>query len=415
MKNKIQKKIPVIASAVIVFLALCINYICTSDADYQADSESLAVGSMIYAENNDDFPDYGLLSIQSYDGDGAKVRSMMIEGEELGNIQLSGYKSQLGLQGYVFIVLYRILRSSASAGKLLFVFRDLCAVLLSAVFTVLVFLLAKKYNRRFAAAFFAVFFLSPWIRNFASNLFWVAFTWFVPMLLGLILSMDYKKYDRLFMYILITLSVAFKCACGYEYMSTMMMGLIMFSLGDLFACRKEDRKHIFFVIVKMGISALLGFALVIYIHALVRGDGSIGEGLASIWDKTVVRRTFGGDPSLYPEVLKDSFEATVAEVLKKYFSFSTQIIEGIPGEMFVPLIILALVIYIVRALRHSGEKQELPLMAFSFIATASWFILAKSHSYIHTHMNFVLWYFGFVQMCIYALFTLLPSGEKEKK
>lgn len=26
-----------------------------------------------------------------------------------------------------------------------------------------------------------------------------------------------------------------------------------------------------------------------------------------------------------------------------------------------------------------------------------------AHSYVHTHMNYVLWYFGFVQICIYIL------------
>ena len=31
----------------------------------------------------------------------------------------------------------------------------------------------------------------------------------------------------------------------------------------------------------------------------------------------------------------------------------------------------------------------------SIIAPLSWFILFKSHSYIHTHMNFIVWYMPF--------------------
>jgi len=29
--------------------------------------------------------------------------------------------------------------------------------------------------------------------------------------------------------------------------------------------------------------------------------------------------------------------------------------------------------------------------------------LAKSHSYVHIHLNYVLWYFGFVQICLYVI------------
>ena len=39
----------------------------------------------------------------------------------------------------------------------------------------------------------------------------------------------------------------------------------------------------------------------------------------------------------------------------------------------------------------------------SFFTTLSWFVLAKSHSYVHIHLNYVLWYFGFVQICLYVI------------
>ena len=39
--------------------------------------------------------------------------------------------------------------------------------------------------------------------------------------------------------------------------------------------------------------------------------------------------------------------------------------------------------------------------------TLSWFVLGKAHSYIHTHMNYVLWYFGFVQISIYIIIKFI--------
>ena len=38
-----------------------------------------------------------------------------------------------------------------------------------------------------------------------------------------------------------------------------------------------------------------------------------------------------------------------------------------------------------------------------FMTSVSWFILAKAHSFVHTQMNYVLWYFGYIQICFYVI------------
>lgn len=43
------------------------------------------------------------------------------------------------------------------------------------------------------------------------------------------------------------------------------------------------------------------------------------------------------------------------------------------------------------------------------LAPMSWFVLAKSHSYVHTHMNFVLWYFGFIAIMIYMIIIMIKE------
>jgi hypothetical protein len=40
------------------------------------------------------------------------------------------------------------------------------------------------------------------------------------------------------------------------------------------------------------------------------------------------------------------------------------------------------------------------LIVLSFLAPLSWFFLAKAHSYIHTHLNYVLWYIGFMPFSV---------------
>ena len=84
-----------------------------------------------------------------------------------------------------------------------------------------------------AFIFYITFLLSPWIVNFARNLYWVEFTWFLPMLIGLYCSYRiHSKNCRIFCYVAGFLTIAAKCLCGYEYISTIMLGLIAFLLID---------------------------------------------------------------------------------------------------------------------------------------------------------------------------------------
>ena len=47
------------------------------------------------------------------------------------------------------------------------------------------------------------------------------------------------------------------------------------------------------------------------------------------------------------------------------------------------------------------------LLISAFLTSVSWFVLGKAHSYIHTHMNFAMWYFGFVQLLFYIPLHML--------
>ena len=58
-------------------------------------------------------------------------------------------------------------------------------------------------------------------------------------------------------------------------------------------------------------------------------------------------------------------------------------------------------------IKFKKDKQNQIIKIMEFIAylslPLSWFILAKNHSYIHYHLNTLLWYFGFVQFCIITI------------
>ena len=323
---------------------------------------------------------------------------------QLPNGILTAYPSQYGLQGKIFKHLARHMEYEGAAENL----KLICSMAAAVVFVLIVFLLSKRYNRVLGGVFFVTFLLSPWIVNFASNLYWVEFTWFLPMVIGLFCAWKVdNKYCRIFSYVAAFVAVTVKCLCGYEYITSVMMGLILFLLSDfVMACIKGDRKQqflLFRTIFILGILALAGFITAICIHAPLRGNGSIAKGIKSIFIDDVLRRTTGADLNHYTEDYVVALGASVWETVCKYFHFNTQIITGIDGNLFPLLCIIPVLIFIIGLRRKSLDFEFVALYIVTFLTSVSWFVLAKSHSYVHTHINFVLWYMGYVQVCLYVI------------
>lgn len=347
---------------------------------FQSDSESL-VQNMIDAKN-DGVKNTGKYGLGWYNKE---------------NKTTGGYASQYGLQGKIFQIFSKV------RGK-----HAMCIFATAFVLALLCFLISKKYNKLLAFCFFATFLTSPWIVNFARNLYWVEFTWFIPMLLGLICSLNFKNQKIAFIcYGGVFAAVLVKSLCGYEYLSVILLAMISFLLIDFLEAVfvKDSAKAKIFArhILLLGIFAVAGFVLAILLHANLRGSGNILEGLKSIYEGDVLRRTLGGNPENFHPVYKASFDASIKKVIAMYYNFYTEIISGLGGRFFVLLSLAPIAIFINSSLEKKLNLQKV-FLYFVFYATCiSWFVLGKSHSFIHTHMNYVLWYFGFVEVCFYVI------------
>lgn len=323
------------------------------------------------------------------------------------------YLSQFGLQGHIF----RILGQFLGFGSL----QNLCAAAAATVMIGIVLLIRHKYDTLMAGCFFAAFWLSPWVINCAANIYWVEATWFVPMLVGLafVCSLD-NRTCRFLCYAGSFVSICIKCLCGYEFISTIMMGLISFPLAEL-VCALADKdkkraKQLFISVFSLGICALAGFGAAILAHAQLRGEGDLLSGIRIIIERDVLRRTIGADLNQFDPVYWPSFNASIPETIGLYFNFKTQIITGLPGNLFPLLSLLPLMAFALDWHHGRLSVRTAALYVIFALASLSWFLLAKSHSYIHTHLNFVLWYFGFIQVCFYVLLDkLLSICRKERR
>lgn len=358
----------------------------------------------IFNRNNDEFKRFQwgleLLITEKIDARQSGVTDMTAYGLGFFNSDkkiIEPYTSQYGLQGKIFQKFNKIQNLHC-----------VCALLTAIVLSLISFLLSKKYNRLFAFCFFIIFLFSPFIVNYSRNLYFVEFTWFVPMLMGLFVSLNYnRKINPLLETFGVFVAVLIKSLCGYEYVSVILLAMIAFPLVDFIESvfEKDWKKsaQIFRNVFLMGIFALFGFVVAILIHANLRGNGNLLDGVKSIYEKDVLRRTFGGKVENFDPILKNSIQASVLRVLKKYYGTHVELIVGISSQLFTLISLLPLLIFSKNAFKKNLNKKDVILYFILYMTCISWFVLGKSHSYEHVHMNYVLWYFGFVQICFYVI------------
>lgn len=318
-------------------------------------------------------------------------------------IYYSPYKSQYGIQGVFFSVAYSLFNLDA-IGKL----QLLNSALFALVVGLLVLLYEKIYNRRFASIFFIVMISSPWIVAFARNLYWVPVLWFLPAVFA---ALAYKCTDnaKKLLYCGLTgVAVFLKSLAGYEYLSAItLLACSVFIIAPFFRAQRFDYTHNLKFFVFTFAACVIGFVFALLLHAGMRGD-TIVTGLQNIFEQDVKRRTYG-DPSTFDDVFKASLQSSPLDVVKHYISvWETPVFFYLPGAAFKWLMLLFLTGFLYASISRRKLDVKGGVVVFVFFATsASWLILAKGHSYIHTQLNYVLWYFGFAQALVYVLLSYL--------
>ena len=219
------------------------------------------------------------------------------------------------------------------------------------------------------------------------------------MLFGLMVLNHPQK--RGWFYLLIAASVAFKCACGYEYVTNVMLGSVLF-LGLEWICAIREKngraKLLFRCLLGAGLASFAGFAATICIHAWLR-TGSIYGGLVDILYCDVLRRTVG-DPVITTENAVVTVKTSVLAVLARYWILS------VTGLLATGTLAANLVLFL-RSKDRRERFRDAVMLLLGALASSSWFVLAKSHSYVHHHLNGVLFYLPFMQISVYILLKQL--------
>lgn len=377
---------------------------------FQKDSESLVLGKIINDKYSISNTNYGL-GFAYIDENGTygpnTLDSYVILKDNIEAKKFNVYQSQVGLQGFIYSFIFNNLNLNINKIKALTL---VTSIAMAITIFLLSYLLWIIIGKEFAIIFYLSMILSPWIVSFSSNLYWVSFTWFLPAIFSFLVFVDIdnkRKYIWLFCFML---SIFIKSLCGYEYLST----IVLFALSVFFIApflennSISKNKLLKYIVIIFGLS-IFGFLLAIGIHSFLRGEGDLLLGLKNIYEQDVLRRTFGGDATKFDPVYSDSFNASFLKVIFKYlFMWQTDLVKGIFGIFFVVLIIVN-IIMLLKFKKSNSKNLNIAVFIIFLLPALSWYFLGKSHSYIHTHMNFVLWYFGFVAVLFYIPFQYIKE------
>lgn len=374
-------------------------------------SQILVTGRIIAHDAGVDSQGWNLGSVKinnilEYTEDNLKTYNQLHDKGHVESVVYFPYLSQYGIQGAFFLAVHEVLGINSPEGL-----QFVNAALFSLVIALLSILFVRVYDWKFALVFFLVMVTSPWTVSFARNLYWVPFLWFLPTVFSsmLYLGKETASHIKWILGICVVAAVFLKSLAGYEYLSAItIFACAPFLVGPFF--RSSDRNYVFNIkmAVLVGALCVLGFICALLIHAGMRGE-SIANGLVNILEQDVKKRTYG-DPAGFDPILRESLTASVGDVLNIYWwKWSTPVFAGIPA-FFLSFATLFVCLGAVYSLvkKRTADTRVFLLIAVTLLCPLSWFVLAKGHSFVHVQLNYVLWYFGFIQALAYAVVTLAP-------
>lgn len=395
---------------------------------HQRDTESLIIGRMVKSRQDGIFSSGGLTGA----GITTNIQQDWISSNQIDNQysaylnrgsfdKFSPYMSQPGGQGIIFSLFDR--RIPLSPQIKLWSFYVLTALLSAIALTAIVGWFYEEFGGWVAMFVIGSAVLSQWLTVFGKNLWWSLWAFYLPMIVIMSLLKRHRvPSDRQFIKfgILIFISVFVKCFInGFEYITTTLV--MMVTPCIYYAVLDRWSRH---QCIKWTLAAIGGSSVAIFL-SLTLLCFQIGAAKQGFMDGVAhVIYSFGkrthGEAQGFPEVYAASLDAGTIWVivtyvngiffdLNNYLSNTNDFVSNFLLKIrYAYLIVLFIVMSVLLFLRDqkimtNRRQQDIALIWttwFSILAPLSWYVIFKAHSYIHTHMSFLLWqmpftFFGF--------------------
>jgi hypothetical protein len=384
-----------------VFFTNLFGILNTNFEDFQKDSESLVIGKLALSEREGIFYESGLTGTYGTFID-TNQYDIYINNKAAPKENYTTYFSQIGGQAILFSFLDKISPFSNECNLMFFYL--ITAGLTSLIFTLFLKWVVQQFGLITSLITLILIISSYWIIIFSKNIWWSLWSFYLPF----ILLLRYFEKSRtiqlsltkigLFSSVLIFIKCFFT---GYEYITTT---LIMFIMPVIFYSISDNWSFLKFL--KISSSAAFGaiIGIVMSLAVLLLQLSHLNSQKLNGWNylmETFLRRSYDNPSKYLDPVYNQSMKSAVLDVLKIYFEGNQFVFKYHDLDLSVSFFqcICVLIIATIFTLSKYKSKKTLGLtitLWVSILAPLSWFTIFKSHSFIHTHMNFIVWYMPFM-------------------
>ncbi len=324
------------------------------------------------------------------------------------------YTRQFGIGGWLLTVPASLFFGFSAAGISLMV---TLVSAFSASIAAGAVMLTRYSLGRIAAVLLGLSLLLPWSVVIARSMYWTIGLKVLPaiILIAMIRSPN-RSWPRIFGVAVLTTALA--AMGGYEYFTIVgatQLGVIAYySVSE----RWEMRSTISRLFASVA-SILGGFALGFGVHILqlVIREGDFSR--VSELQRSVISRTGAGGADIGASV-DAAAASTPASVLDTYLAMPIfGVRTGLPliQQFTVGTLLFAVAVVVIIGLAHTPRavnrvrEQALGIAWFvTLLGPIGWFLLARPHSYIHTFLNFSLWFLPTVPLGLALLWPPMRRG-----
>lgn len=407
-------------SFVILLLSFSWNIFSIVDSrwfnQHQRDSESLVVGRLLPMTGKESFFDGNTLRKLRILPRKAAIEgtfnAFLADQQAIGEEKFANYTGQFGLQADVLNLINWTMRNvGLPADYRLNALHLLVATSLAATLTYILYLLKLEFGIIGSLSAFCAIFFSPWLIVFARNLYWVPFTWFLPIALTWRAYVSFPPpIGRKLFFVSTGIGILslVKLLCGFEYVTAIFGTIATVALYGLIRSGASFRE---IAVHGIALATAVTTALILAAFFQVLKIASTMGSYTNAWENfisRVIMRSHGNPAPQTKSNISTSLNSSITDVLGKYW-YDDEVIQAgtllsFTASQIVQLAIIFISISGLYILYKSWNNEKsrkkvlaiLVLSSGSVIASISWFVFAKGHSFIHVHMNYVLWHLPFM-------------------
>ena len=427
LARRLTKITLVVLSGVLLFLEFDRNAWKVVGSDWfwthQRETESFIVARMVQSRQDGIFSEAGLPGLGSLDSSPPSYAAIPARDQYRAYIKglrferYSPYKSQVGAQGILFGGLDRLIPSSPRTK--LSLFNGFNSFLSAVVLAFIILWFFKEFGLLPAVFVLVSTVASQWLAVIARNLWWSVWAFYLPMLvvMSFLRRRSIPSARRAWVLgSLLAASVFVKCLFnGYEFLTTTLLRaavpLVCYAVRDRWN-KKSLLQYGAAASAASILAVVLSMAILSVQIAALRGNTE--DGIHHIIS-TMKKRTHGNSrefPAVYAASLKAGALPVVLSYIKGPFFSSHDFKPAensaaspsrfqIPYAALLVLFLVASLLLVLKKKKASGALHPragpalLAATWFSLLTPLSWFVLFKAHSYIHTHLNFLVWQMPF--------------------